>query len=321
MKIEILNTTYFEKYDSLSAELGSVFNNRTLLAVYGSNLTIYGIHQNDGQLIGGFHLYKSTTSGFSHIKNPPFIPHIGLFIKNKSSNQASRLTFEKNCIRTICDFISNLHASIYTFSLPENFIDSQPFFWSKYKVVPNYTYHINLKNSEESIISSYSTEKRNELKKSEKEGIVVKQITDYSIVKKLVAKTFERKKENLPSEILDKILLQFATNENSFAFAAYKEETIVAICFCLTDSANAYYLLGGYDADSKQGSAGTSLIHAAIQHSKKLEKKIFDFEGSMITEVESFFRGFGGELKPYNTINKASLLLELGLKFIKRTSF
>jgi hypothetical protein len=50
--------------------------------------------------------------------------------------------------------------------------------------------------------------------------------------------------------------------------------------------------------------------------------KYFDFEGSMLPQIEIFFRGFGGQLVPYyNRINKAKLPLEILLKFYKRELF
>jgi hypothetical protein len=41
----------------------------------------------------------------------------------------------------------------------------------------------------------------------------------------------------------------------------------------------------------------------------------------MLKGVEKFFRSFGPELVPYFTINKASLPLEILLKFKKRELF
>jgi len=62
-------------------------------------------------------------------------------------------------------------------------------------------------------------------------------------------------------------------------------------------------------------------IVEAIKHSKELGISKFDFEGSMLPEVEKYFRGFGGNLVPYYSINKAKLPIEIALKFVKRTHF
>jgi len=46
--------------------------------------------------------------------------------------------------------------------------------------------------------------------------------------------------------------------------------------------------------------------------------KTFDFEGSMIPEVEKYFREFGGTLIPYYVAYKAPTALKLILKLNKR---
>ena len=80
-------------------------------------------------------------------------------------------------------------------------------------------------------------------------------------------------------------------------------------------------MLGGYDNESKQHGAGALCIYNSILKSKQLNLSLFDFEGSMIKEVEKYFRSFGGELVPYYTVNKAKLIFEIILKFIKRELF
>lgn len=57
------------------------------------------------------------------------------------------------------------------------------------------------------------------------------------------------------------------------------------------------------------------------KHAKNLGLKYFDFERSMIPQIERYFRGFGGQLTPYYRINKAKLPFEILLKFFKRESF
>jgi len=63
------------------------------------------------------------------------------------------------------------------------------------------------------------------------------------------------------------------------------------------------------------------LVQKSIEKAKQLGCQIFDFEGSMLKGVEIFFRNFGGKMEPYYTINKASLPIEMLLKFKKRELF
>jgi len=92
---------------------------------------------------------------------------------------------------------------------------------------------------------------------------------------------------------------------------------LAAAC-CIHDATTAYYILGGHDADKKQRGAAGIAVLSAIRYAKELGIKTFDFEGSMIPAIESFFRGFGGELTVKYAVHRANLPLEMLLKFVKR---
>ena len=87
------------------------------------------------------------------------------------------------------------------------------------------------------------------------------------------------------------------------------------------DTNTCYYLLGGVNKQSGVQGVNNLLVQKSIEKAKDLGCKTFDFEGSMLKGVEKFFRSFGPELVPYFTVNKASLPLEILLKFKKRELF
>jgi hypothetical protein len=120
---------------------------------------------------------------------------------------------------------------------------------------------------------------------------------------------------------LDAILFRFASDQNCYAFCTYRDDTPVACSFVVHDRETAYYLLGGYHTELKHHGAGVMAMVSAIRHAKALRLRLFDFEGSMVPAIERYFRGFGGSLTPYFTVNKAFLPVEIGLKFIKRQLF
>jgi hypothetical protein len=62
-------------------------------------------------------------------------------------------------------------------------------------------------------------------------------------------------------------------------------------------------------------------MYNSIEYAKQIKMPVFDFEGSMLPEVEKYFRDFGGVLTPYYTINKANRIIEIILKFIKPNIF
>ena len=101
----------------------------------------------------------------------------------------------------------------------------------------------------------------------------------------------------------------------------------VAGLYIVWDNKRSYYLLGGRDSENGHYGASALAIWEAIKFTKEnLGLAEFDFLGSMIPQVERFFRGFGGQLnvrfgarwvKPYLKI----ALLPDALKNIFRNSF
>jgi len=306
----------------LSEKSDSVFLSSKWLNLYGKELKCYGIFNNNDVLVGGFAFKLEKKLGILNFyRNLAYSPTISLFFDNKAQNKAKILSENKKILKAFVDFIEKLPYHIITLYLPAIHIDMQPFYWNNFKTIPNYTYIINLANPIEEIEKSFSTERRNDIKKAIKDGIETRICKDYNIVKSLVLKTFDRKQTSADKTMIDKILFNFADETNSFAFVSYRNNIPIATSFCIYDQNTAYYLLGGYDSKNKHAGAGAMAVSNAINHSKKLGINYFDFEGSMLPEVERYFRGFGGNLTPYYSINKAVLPIELALKFVKRTHF
>jgi hypothetical protein len=80
-------------------------------------------------------------------------------------------------------------------------------------------------------------------------------------------------------------------------------------------------LFGGNSKDENTSGAGSATLWECIRKAKSLNLKRFDFEGSMNPGIEHYFRGFGGVLTPYYTVNKALIPIELVLKILRREYF
>ena len=153
------------------------------------------------------------------------------------------------------------------------------------------------------------------------DGVAAEQVTDYSRIEPIITETFKKQKLGLDEKRIRRILYEFATPANSYAFIATWEGRPVSMAFCLYDREKAYYLFGGVTEDQKHEGAGALVLWESIKHAKKSGLPCFDLEGSMIKGVEKFFRGFGGDQKVYFSVNRAPILIEILLKFFKREVF
>lgn len=321
MLIKTISETDIAIYDVLAIKYGTIFNTAGWLQMFGDNIRIYGVYDKGDKLIGGFHLYKQKKFGLSIYRNPPFTPLVGPFLNIESQKPVSIMSKWKKVLSLMADHLESLPYAIISVSLGRNIVDTQPFRWRKFKVIPGYTYILDLSNSVKDIEMDMSAERRNDISKAMRDGLTTKLVDDYSIVKSLVLKTFSRQEIVANEYYLNKILFEFANSGNAFATVAFKDDNPISASFCVYDNNTAYYLLGGYDSENKHHGAGPLAVWEAIKHTKELGLKQFDFEGSMVPKIETYFREFGGRLTPYYGINKAKLPLEILLKFFKRELF
>ncbi len=310
-----------ERFNKLYGDSAPIFNTYNWLKNFSPNLRLYGIFDDGNNLIGDFFLYREVRFGFNFYRNPPFTPMIGPFLKIDAKNPVAIMSKWREALSLMANFFDKLDYAVISVSLARDIVDTLPFIWKKFKVIPAYTYIIDLNDSTDVICKRMSPERRNDINKGIKDGLIVKKIDDMRIIKSLVLNTFARQEKKTNEYYLDKVLFNFANEENSFAFTTYKDNHTITCTFCINDKVTSYYLLGGYDQYNKHHGAGPLSIWEAIKYSKLIGLKYFDFEGSIVPQIERYFRGFGGQLTPYYRINKARLPLEILLKFYKRELF
>lgn len=321
MKIKKITSNTENEFYNLAKSHGSVFSSREWLQLFDEAIEPCGIFNKKDNMIGGFILYRMKRFGFTFYMNPPYTPVVGPFLKIESQKPLSIMNAWKDALTAMSEFLETLPYSIIILYLAKEARDMQPFFWKDYKVIPQYTYLIELDQSIEVIHSNLSTNHKRNIKAAEKKQLEVNQITDLAIIKDLVMKSYEKQKIKVHNDMLDKILFQFANEHNSFAFAAFKNGSPVSASFFVHDKTTCYDLLNGNDHENKDAGAGVVTLWEAIKHAKQIGLKSFDFEGSMIPNIEQFYRGFGGRLTSFYSLNKAKLPLEIALKLIKRNKF
>ncbi len=321
MHVKRISDSDIAKFNQLAVEYGTIFNTIDWLKIFGEKVLLYGIYDKGDNLIGGFYLCKQKKFGFTTYRHTPFSPTVGPFLKINAKNPVAIMAMWKKALAKMADSVDDLPYSVISFGLNKNIVDTQPFIWKKFKVVPGYTYLVDLSKSIDDINKNMSAERRNDIKKAIKDGIIVKHTEDLETVKSLIIKTFSRQGMTTNEYYLDKILFEFANKDNSFAMIALKDDNPISSLFCVYDKNTAYYILGGYDSENRHHGAGPMVVWEGIKKAKELGLKHFDFEGSMAPQIERYFRGFGGQLTPYYRINKAKLPLEILLKFFKRELF
>ena len=90
-------------------------------------------------------------------------------------------------------------------------------------------------------------------------------------------------------------------------YAIVEIGNVHASYYFVYDKNVCYYLISGSNPEFRSSGAQTLILWEGIQFAAKVSKA-FDFEGSMIEGIETFFRAFGGEFIINYEIKKLSVL-------------
>lgn len=321
MEIKKIDKNQLAKF-SAKNKIENIFLSESYMEEF-PEVKCFGIFSKDKQLKGVFLLQEfKRLKILKQLSNPVFTPNCQLFYKSEAKNNAKKNTEEKKVIQALVDFLEGRKENIISISFPEKWIDFQPFYWKKYKVITNYTYQIFLNKNEDELFKAMSTERRKNITKAQKDGIKIKRIKPNKEALFLILNTFKKQGVNINEKAIETILFKLSNKSNSFLYMAYnKEGKPIAVNFLLLTGNKLTYMFGGYDETNKHEGAGALAMWASILNAKEKGISIFDFEGSMVAQIENYFRGFGGCLVPYYRVNKASFLTEIILKIKHRVNF
>ena len=264
----------------------------------------------DGNINGVLVYYKVRLRGIlSAVVMPELTPHCGIWMKLKDKDKLKKhsiYTDTKKIIETLIPQIPRV--SLYHQKFNYALTDWQPFFWQGYTGEIHYSYTLDLRDTEK-IYADMKGSVRTAIKKAEKK-ITVEECENLNEFYSLCSKSLE--KQGVKSQFLLSTLtsldtvLKFRGLRKIFLArdAAGNAQGAVYIVFD-DNNKSAHYLIGGSDPVLRQSGAVTLLLWHAILVASENGYTLFDFEGSMIPNVENAFRNFGAALSPFFRITKA----------------
>lgn len=194
----------------------------------------------------------------------------------------------------------------------EDFVKAIPYFsyelnlneqnlYSKAEISPNYL--LNLQNSHEQIVNSYSKNTVRNIEKAKKLNLRVEsniEIAEFLELYSSVEKNFLAIRATILEQLLEIGLLTNALN----IFGVFSSENHLIAGLCVLHSNNRLtYLLPVSNKEGKAASAMFFLIDHIIKNEAN-SKQVLDFEGSKIDGIARFYKGFGAKLQPYYILKK-----------------
>lgn len=265
---------------------------------------------NDGNINGALVYYKVKLRGILiAIVMPELTPNAGIWLKLKDKDKLKKHSLYTDTKKITETLIAQIpHVPLYHQKFNYALTDWQPFFWEGYNGEVHYSYTLDMSDTEK-IYADMKGSVRTAIKKAEK-IVTVEHCESLNEFYMLCRKSLE--KQGAKSHFLlgtlvslDAILKQRNLRKIYLARdAAGNAHGAVYIMFD-ENNKSAHYLIGGSDPVLRQSGAVMLLLWHAILDAAENGYTLFDFEGSMIPNVENAFRNFGAVQMPFFRITKA----------------
>lgn len=318
LSVRYLHENEFDKWDDFveNSPQGSIFFKSYWLKVVSNDFRILICEEND-KLVGGIPL-PSLYGKF--YKDPKLTPQLGILLSstNKKAKYSTNISKEIEIITALVDRLPDFKQFNYNFNY--NFTNFLPFIWKDFDVTAKYTYVLEDLSNLDQVYNNFQYDIKYSIKRAEKNNISVS--SEYSIKDfyEINKKTFDRQKIEIPYtleflEELDKVLNEH--NNRKIFFAVDSDKRVIAAAYILYDDRCSYYLMGGADPEYRNTGAQTLLLWESIKFSATVSKK-FDFEGSMVKNIERVFREFGGTQKVIFNVKKSDFITETVYRILRK---
>ena len=230
-------------------------------------------------------LPKRKKYGINYIYLPPWCQQLGLFSKDDIT---------ASLIDQFIAHIPKKFKMIDVFFNSENSVQQK-----KRKARKNFI--LSLNRPYKAIYDQFSKGRRSSIKKGSKEGLTIKE--NYKSEK--IIEFFKQHKGNELNKdeadylVLNKLMAKALTMGFAESLGVVNlDKELIGGAFFLKDQHRVTYLFSAINKEGRDKQAMSFLIDRMIKKYANNEL-IFDFEGSVIDELASFFKSFGAEQETY----------------------
>lgn len=253
-------------------------------------------------LLGALPYGIRRVAGFHFIKMPPLTARLNLWIRQPDTDRPHRLYAHQQ--RVVNSLIQSLPRHIWFDILFEPEWDYWlPFAWKGFGQTTRYTYRLEDLHDPSRLFREMDPTARNHIRRSREQQVEILDGSAESLYA-LVEKTFSRQRLRTPFSALQLQNLAEALvsrNLGRIYVALDPEGRAHAAALVGWDERCTRLLASGSDPKLRQSGAMYGLIWQIIKDAAK-RGGVFDFEGSMLPQIEAVYRSFGAVARPYNRI-------------------
>lgn len=308
-----------EKYRLLCEKIDSIpiFSQAWWLdSVAGTDGWNVVLYEKEDEIIGTLPYVLMKKSFLNYIGMPLLTQFLGIWIKEQNfQNQNSKLSLEKEIYSMIIEKIPDV--SFFNQSFHYNVTNWLPFYWKGFVQTTRYTYVIKSIENPDLVYNKFDRSKKKDIRKAEKILTVGFDMTAqefYENHKLTLAK--QGQKISYSFSLFETIYnAAYERKQGRIIWSKDNQDNLHSALFVIWDQGSAYNLISTIDPDYRISGSASLLVYKIIDYLSN-KTKSFDFEGSMIENVERSFRKFGTEQIPYFNITKNNSKLLMLREFL-----
>ncbi|MEM6320194.1 MAG: GNAT family N-acetyltransferase [Bacteroidota bacterium] len=268
--------------------------------------------KNGERIVGGIVLTK--TSGA--YRNPYLCKYLGVYFADFQGSDYQKVSKQHQVLAVLMPALKKLPSFDYFFH--PSFNSYLPFHADQFDNRVRYTFWMDFEKSNfDQIQQRFHGKLRSELKFAERQNYAIDWTIDFSTFYQVIRRRLDQKNAYFPFS--KKALTHFydtLTARNALQLVGVKNAQleVMAVAGLLQTKQTTTLLFNGMDTTKMQRGANEWLIYHCLQRAAN-QSQCFDFEGSMLPEVASFYRKFGGEMRPYLQVYRPSFRAEMKRMF------
>ena len=314
--VEILESkSDFTEWDAFNASSpqGSVFSySWWLQTVCPERFRILLVRNGKG-IVCGLPVVTGRKGPFAVSMMPRYTQTLGpIFQPFEDAREYSKISTQIEALNALLPHIPR--CAYLNMRCHHSFTNILPFIWAGYSSEVHFTYLFDDLSDLGRIYDGISSKYRNKISKAQNSGVEVRESDD-------IEAFIETIRISLPANIFKGSAGMIRSlndacrqhNARRLYFAVDQSGLVHSTLFVVHDRNCTYNLIQGGDLGLRKSGANILSMWRSIQDAAT-QSRVYDFEGSMLQNIEIVFRSFGAVQKPYFTLKKYT-----GMNFMRNS--
>lgn len=252
-------------------------------------------------------LFVGKKFGQRTVRMMPMRIYDGVQLRNLEDSKFQKQEHEKLSVLRALEKYLEANFAFHQISLQPGFTDIRSFQWSGAKVVPQYTYIVDLLTLSE---ENYTKSLKEILRSAENSGLSAGacSVEDLVALHQISYERHSRQPPVLPDKLNGLLTALQSSGLLDIKCVRNKRGNAVAAMSWLRMNFDSFFYVAGTDAEAEKGTSHF-LYHEILKTEKELGKRSVDFCGANTPSINLFKSAFGPRLEIYFKIWRANRLM------------